>query len=80
MSADYRTPAPGTPVTATDGPGIMRGVTGHLYAVTLPDGRTMGYAPDDVTPCITCTHRATHYGLGPCDAHNGDAWPTRKDN
>jgi hypothetical protein len=31
-------------------------------------------------PCPVCTHRATAYGLGPCDAHNGDVWPTRKDN
>lgn len=32
------------------------------------------------SPCERCTHRATAYGLGPCDAHDGDAWPTRKDN
>lgn len=30
--------------------------------------------------CPVCTHRATVYGLGPCDAHDGDVWPTRKDN
>jgi len=30
--------------------------------------------------CEVCEHRVTAYGLGPCDAHNGDVWPTRKDN
>ena len=37
---------------------------------------------DDMGPyvdCPVCTHRAA-YGLGPCDAHNGDVWPTRRDN
>lgn len=49
--------------------GAHRGIGGFGYCTEC------GYAP-----CPVCTHRATAYGLGPCDAHNGDVWPTRKDN
>lgn len=53
------TPALGAPVRTPDGVGEFAGVTGHLYAVTYPDGipaigmapgSTMGYAPADVAP------------------------------
>lgn len=59
-----RTPAIGTPVSTPDGPGIMHGVTGHLYAVEYPRdipslgiaaGSVIGYAPADVTPAM-CEH------------------------
>lgn len=57
--ATHRTPAIGSPVNTPDGPGIMAGVTGHLYAVEYPEGipaigvapgSVLGYAPNDVTP------------------------------
>lgn len=41
----------------------------------FPDAHVIG-SPD----CPVCTHRATHYDLGPCDAHNDDVWPNRRDN
>jgi hypothetical protein len=52
-------PALGAPVRTPDGVGEFAGVTGHLYAVTYPDGipaigmapgSTLGYAPADVAP------------------------------
>lgn len=57
-----------TPCPRTPG-GTHRGIGGFGYCTEC------GHAP-----CPVCTHRARYYGLGPCDAHNGDVWPTRKDN
>lgn len=35
---------------------------------------TFTFEPITATPCPVCTHRATAYGLGPCDAHSDDVW------
>ena len=68
--------------------GTVTGYGDTWHAMSATAGMLPGYflTVEDATRaihaayCERCTHRATAYGLGPCDAHNGDAWPTRKDN